>query len=157
VLDAHALATQDGSFYLVGLIGGKDVGKSALVNALAGRDITATSAYGPGTEGVIAYAHVSQEKALREAKRNGASDESVGAVQQPALPPPPIELASRQNIAERKSDQACDSESCQRLFLHVLCGLPGNPLAFFGYLFSHVFRAGPYLISCFPRCLAKLT
>ena len=66
VLDAHALATQDGSFYLVGLIGGKDVGKSALVNALAGRDITATSAYGPGTEGVIAYAHVSQEKALRE-------------------------------------------------------------------------------------------
>jgi GTPase Era involved in 16S rRNA processing len=66
VLEARALEAQDGSFYLVGLIGGKDVGKSALVNALAGRNITETSAYGPGTESVIAYAHVSQEKALRE-------------------------------------------------------------------------------------------
>ncbi|HSZ55898.1 MAG TPA: GTPase domain-containing protein [Tepidisphaeraceae bacterium] len=66
VLDSRALEAQDGSFYLVGLIGGKDVGKSALVNALAGRNITQTSAYGPGTESVIAYAHVSQEKPLRE-------------------------------------------------------------------------------------------
>ena len=66
VLDTRALEAQDGSFYLVGLIGGKDVGKSALVNALAGRNITETSAYGPGTESVIAYAHVSQEKPLRE-------------------------------------------------------------------------------------------
>jgi hypothetical protein len=66
VLDSRALEAQDGSFYLVGLIGGKDVGKSALVNALAGRNITETSSYGPGTESVIAYAHVSQEKPLRE-------------------------------------------------------------------------------------------
>src|SRR5215469_14780931 len=66
VLDSRALEAQDGSFYLVGLIGGKDVGKSALVNALAGRNITQTSAHGPGTETVIAYAHVSQEKPLRE-------------------------------------------------------------------------------------------
>ncbi|HXE54952.1 MAG TPA: hypothetical protein VN541_18165 [Tepidisphaeraceae bacterium] len=66
VLDTEALAQTGDSFYLVGLIGGKDVGKSALVNALAGRNITATSSYGPGTEGVIAYAHLSQERALGE-------------------------------------------------------------------------------------------
>lgn len=66
ILSADALSSTDGTFYLVGLIGGKEVGKSALVNALAGRDITATSSYGPGTEGVIAYAHLAQEKPLRE-------------------------------------------------------------------------------------------
>jgi len=65
VLSDDALSVSDVSFYLVGLIGGKDVGKSALVNALAGRNITATSSYGPGTESVIAYAHQSQLKALQ--------------------------------------------------------------------------------------------
>jgi hypothetical protein len=65
ILSEDALSGTDRSYYLVGLIGGKDVGKSALVNALAGRNITATSSYGPGTEGVIAYCHISQEKALR--------------------------------------------------------------------------------------------
>src|SRR6476659_6016267 len=57
---------EDGPFYLVGLIGGKEVGKSALVNALAGRTITPTSAHGAGTEDVIAYAHRSQEEELRD-------------------------------------------------------------------------------------------
>jgi GTPase Era involved in 16S rRNA processing len=66
VLADDALVDTDRSFYLVGLIGGKDVGKSALVNALAGRSITPSSSYGPGTEGVIAYAHTSQVDALRE-------------------------------------------------------------------------------------------
>ena len=66
VLADDALVDADRSFYLVGLIGGKDVGKSALVNALAGRTITPSSSYGPGTEGVIAYAHTSQVDALRE-------------------------------------------------------------------------------------------
>lgn len=66
VLMDDALVDADRSFYLVGLIGGKDVGKSALVNALAGRSITPSSSYGPGTEGVIAYAHVSQADPLRE-------------------------------------------------------------------------------------------
>src|SRR3954468_8928540 len=56
----------DGGFYLVGIIGGKDIGKSALVNALVGRDITAITSHGPGTEMVIAYAHRLQEAALRE-------------------------------------------------------------------------------------------
>src|SRR5438094_1287221 len=54
------------SFYLVGLIGGKDVGKSALVNALVGEQITASTAYGPGTETVVAYAHEGQVQPVRE-------------------------------------------------------------------------------------------
>lgn len=67
VLSEDALSlSDDRPFYLVGLIGGKDVGKSALVNALAGRGITPSSSYGPGTEGVIAYAHLSQTDAMRE-------------------------------------------------------------------------------------------
>ncbi len=72
VLAAEAIAADgDGAvddssdFYLVGLIGGKDVGKSALVNALVGRSITSITSHGPGTEGVIAYAHASREDALR--------------------------------------------------------------------------------------------
>jgi hypothetical protein len=56
----------DEGFYLVGLIGGKEVGKSALVNALVGRPITAITSHGPGTEIAVAYAHQSQEAALRE-------------------------------------------------------------------------------------------
>ena len=68
VLDDDALAPGDGDgrdMYLVGLIGGKDVGKSALVNALVGHDITARTSFGPGTEIVIAYAHEAQAVALR--------------------------------------------------------------------------------------------
>ncbi len=52
-------------FYLVGIIGGKNVGKSALVNALVGQEITAQTSCGPGTDRVIAYAHASQAQALR--------------------------------------------------------------------------------------------
>ena len=67
VLSDEALAptSAEGGFYLVGLIGGKEVGKSALVNALAGRAVTAITSHGPGTEVVVAYAHASQEPALR--------------------------------------------------------------------------------------------
>src|SRR3569623_1536767 len=46
--------------YLIGLIGGKEVGKSALVNALAGRQITESPSYGEGTQIVTAYAHARQ-------------------------------------------------------------------------------------------------
>ena len=65
VLSDDALAGEAG-YYLVGIIGGKDVGKSALVNALVGRPITAVTAHGAGTEGVVAYVHTSQAAALRE-------------------------------------------------------------------------------------------
>ena len=67
VLGDEALSGGDGEtgFYLVGLIGGKEVGKSALVNALAGRKITEITSHGPGTEVAVAYAHASQEPALR--------------------------------------------------------------------------------------------
>ena len=72
--EALSLAEGDGrgggpeagtGFYLVGIIGGKDVGKSALVNALVGRAITAITSHGPGTESVVAYAHATREPALR--------------------------------------------------------------------------------------------
>ncbi len=64
ILTGDALA--DGNFYLVGMIGGKDVGKSALVNALIGQPITASTAYGPGTETIVAYAHESQHDNLKQ-------------------------------------------------------------------------------------------
>src|SRR5687767_168532 len=68
--DAPVLATtealHDDSFYLVGLIGGKEVGKSALVNALAGASITSITSHGPGTETVVAYAHESQKGSLQD-------------------------------------------------------------------------------------------
>lgn len=66
VLLGAALDEGGPGFYLVGLIGGKDVGKSALVNALVGRQITAQTSSGPGTEIVIAYAHQQQAEALKE-------------------------------------------------------------------------------------------
>ena len=59
-------AREDEAFYLVGLIGGKEVGKSALVNALVGQRVTESTSYGPGTERVIAYAHKAQEQPLTE-------------------------------------------------------------------------------------------
>src|SRR5437868_7860904 len=59
--DSPALAkpaSGDGEdFYLVGLIGGKDVGKSSFVNALVGQEITQPTSHGAGTETVVAYAH----------------------------------------------------------------------------------------------------
>ncbi|MDW8261869.1 MAG: GTPase domain-containing protein, partial [Phycisphaerales bacterium] len=62
--DSPVLSLGEGaSFYLIGLIGGKDVGKSSLVNALVGLPISAASAAGPGTRGVVAYVH---QKTARE-------------------------------------------------------------------------------------------
>jgi hypothetical protein len=56
--DSPALAeTHADGIYLVGLIGGKEVGKSALVNALAGAAITDETSHGPGTETAVAYVH----------------------------------------------------------------------------------------------------
>jgi hypothetical protein len=64
-LAADALSAEVG-FYLVGLIGGKEVGKSALVNALLGRTITDVSSHGPGTERAICYVYRPQAGALGE-------------------------------------------------------------------------------------------
>ena len=67
VLSDEALsAAQAEGFYLVGLIGGKEVGKSAMVNALVGREITQSTSFGEGTQIVTAYAHVAQAQAVRE-------------------------------------------------------------------------------------------
>jgi hypothetical protein len=56
--DAPTLATSStGATYLIGLVGGKDVGKSSLVNALVGKPISKPTSHGPGTETVIAYCH----------------------------------------------------------------------------------------------------
>lgn len=64
-LAEEALGETDGELYLVGVIGGKDVGKSALVNALVGAEITPRTSHGPGTETVIAYVHETREAELR--------------------------------------------------------------------------------------------
>src|SRR3954463_13751651 len=66
LLDAAMKEAQDQGFYLVGLIGGKEVGKSALVNALVGKEITKSTSFGEGTHIVTAYAHAGQQAALRE-------------------------------------------------------------------------------------------
>src|SRR4051795_10572115 len=71
VLDADApvySADDDaaGSIYFVGLIGGKDVGKSSLVNALVGQPISQQTSYGEGTHSVIAYAHASVADEMRQ-------------------------------------------------------------------------------------------
>src|SRR5688572_19439615 len=67
VLDLERLQlTSTDGFYLVGIIGGKEVGKSALVNALAGSPITESTAWGEGTQQVIAYAHTDRASAVEE-------------------------------------------------------------------------------------------
>lgn len=53
-------------FYLVGIIGGKDVGKTALVNAIVGKALSQVIGHGPGTEIAIAYVHDTREKKVRE-------------------------------------------------------------------------------------------
>lgn len=63
--DAPVLRAQPAEIYLVGLVGGKDVGKSSMVNALVGRPISTPTSYGPGTERVVAYAHESAVEPLK--------------------------------------------------------------------------------------------
>src|SRR3954468_9874981 len=64
VLAADALTADGDEMYLIAIIGGKDVGKSALVNALVGQEITARTSFGPGTEIAVAYAHEDQKENL---------------------------------------------------------------------------------------------
>src|SRR5262245_60569694 len=66
-VDAPVLDPSDqGEIYIVGLVGGKDVGKSSLVHALVGQNITQATGFGPATQQVIAYAHESSAQELRE-------------------------------------------------------------------------------------------
>jgi GTPase Era involved in 16S rRNA processing len=64
--DAPVLGDDDGDVYLVGLIGGKDVGKSSFVNALVGREITEQSSHGRGTSIAVAYVHESRTRVIEE-------------------------------------------------------------------------------------------
>ena len=67
VLSDDALKeSHEQGFYLVGLIGGKEVGKSALVNTLVGKPITESTSFGEGTQIVTAYAHEAQRPYLKE-------------------------------------------------------------------------------------------
>ena len=64
--DAPTFAPADGGgFYLIGLIGGKDVGKSTLANAIAGVALGTPSNTGEGTRLATAYAHRFNEAAVR--------------------------------------------------------------------------------------------
>ena len=55
--DAPVPTRDGGDLYYVGLIGGKDVGKTSLVNALAGQTLAEPTGHGEGTRSVTAYAH----------------------------------------------------------------------------------------------------
>ena len=63
--DAPVPVEPDGEVYFVGLIGGKDVGKTSLVNAIAGAHIADPTGHGEGTRSAIAYAHQSAVSEVR--------------------------------------------------------------------------------------------
>ena len=54
-----------GSLYYVGLIGGKDVGKTSLVNAIAGQSVAEPTGHGEGTRIATAYCHRDAEANVR--------------------------------------------------------------------------------------------
>jgi len=59
--------------YLIGMIGGKDVGKSSLVNALLGENIAAVSNHGEGTSRALAYVHDADALAARALLEDSAA------------------------------------------------------------------------------------
>lgn len=67
VLDdaAPVLERQPESVYFIGLIGGKDVGKTSLINALVGRELSRPIGFGEGTDRAIAYCHASAVESVR--------------------------------------------------------------------------------------------
>ncbi len=75
-VDSPTLQLNDAApFYFVGLIGGKEVGKTALVNALAGKNLSTPTSFGRGTETAIAYAHSSHLPALQQLLTREAPDQ----------------------------------------------------------------------------------
>jgi hypothetical protein len=65
--DAPTLQSQERlPIYLIGLIGGKDVGKTSLIEQLAGVSLGAASHTGEGTRTATAYAHESEVAAVHD-------------------------------------------------------------------------------------------
>jgi len=62
------------AFYFVGLIGGKDVGKTSLVNALAGVKLGTESNHGAGTSIATAYCHSAGRDAVFQLLRDRAGE-----------------------------------------------------------------------------------
>ena len=117
VLSEAVLGESDGRpFYLVGLIGGKNVGKSSLVNALVGREIAARSSHGAGTEQVIAYAHEQQAEALRML----LDHEVPGRYEIVTHDVPELSRQVLLDLPDIDSHYASHAEITQRMLRHVL-------------------------------------
>ncbi|HEY3246431.1 MAG TPA: GTPase domain-containing protein [Phycisphaerae bacterium] len=66
------------SLVVCGLLGGKDVGKSTLINALAGQQISAdVREVGPGTNRPVAYVHAEMVECVRQRFRPAAPTDLV--------------------------------------------------------------------------------
>ncbi len=89
LLEAHAVALRTepaAPFYVIGLIGGKDVGKSSIVNTLVGKEIALVTSFGEGTARVTAYAHESVAEPLRAMLEHDVPGQfTIVPHQQPAL------------------------------------------------------------------------
>lgn len=73
-LSIGAEPTLDDELLVCGILGGKDVGKSTLINALAGAVVSRDDAeVGRGTDRPIAYAHEASRRALDHRLRAGAA------------------------------------------------------------------------------------
>ena len=79
--DAPVLAAppvSEDAVYYVGLIGGKDVGKTSLVNAIAGVTVAKPTGHGEGTRTAIAYCHADvADEVRRDLAELGAKLEVV--------------------------------------------------------------------------------
>ena len=68
-------AAADDSLYLIGVIGGKDVGKSSLINALLGTTVARVTSFGEGTSRALAYAYQDDVASVRQMLEELVPDE----------------------------------------------------------------------------------